>query len=282
MHNISGEDNQGRLMWSQNLERPLQGVQLRSEAKVLFFVGCVASFFPAAYGAPQSFTRLLETAGVDYALLSGEEWCCGYPLLINGMGDQAKELIEHNIVRAKEMGAVQVVTTCPSCFHTWRYIYEEVIGEKMGLEVLHSTQFIEGLIKEGKLELKELPLKVTYHDPCDLGRKSGLYAPPRAILEKIPSLSLVEMAENRANARCCGGGGNLETYDPVLTHEISQHRLSQALDAGAELIVTACPQCQRTLVAAARRRGTRVKVLDVSELVSKATRKGERDKGRKD
>lgn len=269
-HNISGEDNRGRLIWSQNLERAPLGLAPRAQAEVVYFVGCVSSFFPSAYGVAQSFTGLLEAVGVDYALMGGEEWCCGYPLLLNGMVDEARALMEHNVAQVKALGARQVVTTCPSCYYTWRHLYGEVAGEAMNIEVLHEAEWLASMMDEGRLALGELPWTVTYHDPCDLGRRSGLYDPPRQVLQRIPGLSLLEMADNRANALCCGGGGNLETYAPALVEAVARRRLAQAQDAGAEVIVSACPQCQRTLAGAARKERIRIRALDLSQVVWRA------------
>lgn len=110
-------------------------------------------------------------------------------------------------------------------------------------------------------------MRVAYHDPCDLGRKSGIYEAPRRILQGIPGLELVEMADNRESALCCGGGSNLETYDPELMRKVARRRLEQALETDAETIITACTQCERTLKDAARRERARVRVMDITEIV---------------
>jgi len=267
-YNISAEDNAQRLLWSQNLEKPPQGTD-KQQAEVVYFVGCVSSFFPRSYRLPQSFTRILEAAGVDYALLGEEEWCCGYPLLINGELEKGRELIRHNVERARALGAKRVVTTCPSCYHTWKHTYPEVLGHELDVEVLHATELMAELLEEGRLSLQEFNETVTYHDPCDLGRKSGVYDAPRQVLRAIPGLKLVEMADNRENSHCCGGGGNLETYRPELAQAVARRRLGQALDTEARYIVSACQQCERTLTAAARREKVRIRVMDITELVAR-------------
>jgi Fe-S oxidoreductase len=136
-----------------------------------------------------------------------------------------------------------------------------------GLETLHAAEYLAGLMDQGRLALRETNLTVAYHDPCDLGRKSGVYEAPRRVLQGIPGLTLVEMVDNREEALCCGGGGNLETHDPDLVTSISSRRLSQAQAAGAQAIVSACQQCERTLAAAARRERVRIRVLDIAEIV---------------
>jgi len=270
-HNISGEDNAARLIWSENLERPPSGAR-RKTAEVIYFVGCVSSFFPRSYAIPHAFVQTLEAAGVNYALLGEDEWCCGYPLFINGLLPEAQEAIRHNIARARATGASKVVVTCPSCYHIWKHIYPQVAGEEMGdLQVLHSTEFLADLIDQGVLCLQEMRRTVTYHDPCDLGRKSQVYEPPRRVLRSIPGLTLVEMDGRGADSLCCGGGGNLETYDPELVAALSARRLAQARKTGAQLIVSACQQCERTLTEAARRERVRLRVVDITEIVWQAT-----------
>jgi heterodisulfide reductase subunit D len=269
-HNISGEENSLRLLWAENLDRPPLG-RGREKAEVVYFVGCVGSLFPRSYSIPQAFVQTLEAAEVDYALLGGEEWCCGYPLLVNGMLPEAEETILHNVAQILASGARTVVFACPSCYHIWKHIYPETAGVEMGdLELLHASEYLAALIDQDRLPLREIDLTVTYHDPCDLGRKSGLYDAPRRVLNSIPGLRLVEMADNRENGLCCGGGGNLETYDSDLVAAISSRRLAQAQAAGAHSIVSACQQCERTLATAARRERVRLRVQDIVEVVWQA------------
>lgn len=286
-HNILGEANEGRLMWSEDLPEPLAlagrpspaGQSLTGEqpsapqtpAEVAFFVGCLASFYPLAYGIPQAFWQLLQVAGMQTTMLGGEEWCCGFPLLGAGLVERAQELAAHNIAQVRALGVPALVTTCPSCYHTWRDVYPELAGEPLGFALLHSTQLLEQLLATGRLRPRGLePLVVTYHDPCDLGRKSAVYDAPRRLLASIPGVTLVEMARNRENAMCCGGGGNLETVDADLSTTIARQRLAQAEEVGAQVLVSACQQCKRTLFGAAKRARSRIKVLDVTELLWQA------------
>jgi Fe-S oxidoreductase len=152
----------------------------------------------------------------------------------------------------------------------WRHFYPEILGEELGVEVVHSTQVLAELVEQDRLKLKSMPNSVTYHDPCDLGRKNDLYDPPRRVLRAIPGLSFGEMSDNRRDALCCGGGGNVETFNPDLVGELSQRRFGQALETGAQIIISACPQCERTLTAEARREKARVKVMDLVEFVRRA------------
>jgi len=256
--NLTGEDSSLRLSWAQNIDfSPPQG----GKHEVVYFIGCVSSFYPQAYGLPQSMVGLLNLAGVDYAILGGDEVCCGYPLFISGLRDEARELAKANFKRVREAGARQLITTCPSCYRMWRDVYPELLGEELGLEILHSTQWL----LDAKLPLKPLEKKVTYHDPCDLGRGCGLYEPPREFLARIEGMELVEMAFTRAEALCCGGGGNMESLDASVSQSVARMRMEQARDTGAELLVTACPQCKRTL-ARVRSKDLRIPVVDIVEL----------------
>ncbi|MBN1582048.1 MAG: (Fe-S)-binding protein [Anaerolineae bacterium] len=268
-HNISGEDNAGRVVWADNLARPPSGLD-KTQAGIAYFVGCVGSFFPRSYNVPRAFVEILEKAGADYALLGGLEWCCGYPMYIDGELNLAEELIRHNVDKVRQLGARRVVFTCPSCYHVWLHVYPQVLGEELDVELLHATELLDELIDEGKIELGPLDYTVTYHDPCDLGRKSDVYDAPRRVLDKIPGLTLVEMAENRENAHCCGGGGNLESHNSDLSKDVARRRVEQAGETGAQVIVSACQQCERTLSNAARAAKIRIRVMDIGEVVLKS------------
>jgi heterodisulfide reductase subunit D len=262
-HNIVGEPNQDRSMWVQALtEVPKDGFQ-REKARVVYFVGCVASYFPMTKRIPQSFVQILDKAEVDFTILGGEEWCCGFPLLAAGMKKDAEALILHNLEKVKEKGAEELIFACPSCYHTW------MEHCRTDIEIFHSTQFIKKLIEEGKVSFKEKMAKVTYHDPCDLGRASGVYEVPREILRSIPGVELVEMRGNREQCVCCGGGGNLEMVNPDLSAGLAQAKIEEIKATGAEMVVTACQQCVRTIQTTARRKKIPMTVVDIVEFVLK-------------
>ncbi len=270
-HNISGEDNAGRLIWADNLEQQPTGLQPRETADIVYFVGCVGSFFPRSYRLPQTMVQLMDTAKLDYAVLGGEEWCCGYPLLINGQLDRAGDLIRHNLEKATALQAKKVVFTCPSCLHIWKHVYGEVAGEDLPFELQHATELLADMIDEGLLKFRDMPpRRVTYHDPCDLGRKEGIFEAPRRVLQAIPGVELVEMRDNRQDSHCCGGGGNLETFQAELSQAVSDLRLAQAQEVEAQVIASACQQCERTLTNATRRNKVRIRVMDVAEMVLQA------------
>ncbi len=255
---LTGEMGEIRLAWAQNLDfTPRQSGQ----HDLIYFVGCVSSLFPQAFGLPQSMVSLLARAGEDYAVLGGDEVCCGYPLFISGLVDEARAMAQANLRRVREAGASRLITTCPSCFRAWREFYPELLEQELDVEIIHATQWLA----DAGLQYRPLEKRVTYQDPCDLGRGSGVYEAPRQVLSRMVGLELVEMPYTQAEALCCGGGGNMESLNPQASRSVVQMRMEQASGTGADLLVTACPQCKRTL-AGARSRENRLRVIDIVEL----------------
>jgi heterodisulfide reductase subunit D len=183
------------------------------------------------------------------------------------MGEAAEELKRHNVQQIEAKGARGIVFTCPSCYRMWWREYRSLAPH---LELLHSTQFLKRLVEEGKIKLGEIKGKVTYHDPCDLGRNSRVFEAPRQVIQAVPGLTLVEVEQNREKAYCCGGGGDLEISDPQLAAAMAGRTLEALLRTGADIVVTACQQCKRTLLKVAEEHRAGVEILDVAELVLRA------------
>jgi len=269
-HNITGDVPENRLLWQQNLETEIEGLNLLPGARVVYFLGCVAGLYPQTQGIPQALSQILAKAHVPFTTLGSAEECCGFPLLGMGLENAAADFARRNIARVREIGASILVAACPSCYHTWRDVYPRLLSEPVDLQIKHASEFLAELLTERRLNPQPQEMRVTYHDPCDLGRNSGIYDPPRQVLQTIPGLELVEMAENREHALCCGGGGNMEVADPDLVAAIARRRLAQALETGVSFLVTPCQQCKRTLANAARVERARLKVLDLNEFVWRA------------
>lgn len=263
-HNISDEDNEERADWREILKDIPENAFEKAHAGVIYFVGCVASFFPMAQKIPANMVTIMERAGIDFTILGGEEWCCGYPLVGAGMPEKMKSLREHNLKKIREVGAEKVVFTCPSCYHTWKSWYETDI------EVLSAGEFLEQLILNNRLSLKAVNATVTYHDPCDLGRVGGIFDPPRNVIKAIPGIRLVELPNNREMSVCCGGGGNVEMVDPELSGEVAQMKIEEIRETGADMVVSSCQQCLRTIATRARRRDIDLVVKDLTDLVAGA------------
>ena len=220
----------------------------KDRAEIVYFVGCVASFLPMAQKIPADLATIMYHAGLDFTILGGDEWCCGFPLLGAGMPDKVTELKNHNLEKLKSVGARQAVFSCPSCLHTWKHLYSP------DAELLHASQLLSDLIKQDKLELKPLKLKVTYHDPCYLGRNTGVFEEPREIIKSIPGIEFVELPNNRNFSLCCGGGGNVEMVDPDLSAAVARRKIEEIQSTGADTVVSSCQQCLRTISARARQR----------------------------
>jgi heterodisulfide reductase subunit D len=265
--NVAGEDNVERGDWKESLGDLPEEVFEKERAEVVYFVGCVASFFPMVQGIPQDFVRIMNAAGTDFAVLGGEEWCCGFPLIGAGLPGKVEELKRHNLEKVKAMGAKRVVFSCPSCYRTWKEHYAADV------ELFHTSQFIESMIREGAIRLRGMDLTVAYHDPCDLGRNGGIFEAPRQILKSIPGVTLVELENNRAKSVCCGGGGNVEMVDPALSGAVAQKKIEEIQRSGAKTVVTSCQQCVRTIKGRARRQKIDLEVLDINELVLRAMKR---------
>ncbi len=263
-HNVFGEDNEERAEWVEDMPDAPEHGYVKERAEVIYFTGCVSSFFPLAQRIPMALAKIFDAARVDFTLLGEDEWCCGFPLLGAGLGGQLDGLIANNVEAIKARGAKQVVFACPSCYRMWQEHYPREF------ELFHATEFLGRLLKEDRLPLRELDLTLTYHDPCDLGRGAGTFDAPRDIIKSIPGIRFVELSNHRENCSCCGGGGNLEMIDASLSANIAGNKMKEVQATGAQAVVTACQQCVRTMTTYAKRNKVPVEVMDIVQLINKA------------
>jgi Fe-S oxidoreductase/FAD/FMN-containing dehydrogenase len=268
-HNIAGRPNEQRAGWLSRVKLPYD-LGTKKTAEFVYFVGCVSSFFPIAQPAARAFVQILNAAGIDFTVVGGEEWCCGFPLMSAGFSTAAEKCVRHNIERIRQMGAKTLLVTCPGCYRVWKEEYQDVVEEKHPFNVLHSTEFIARLIEDGKLTMKGLELDITYHDPCDLGRNAGIFDEPRYIINRIPGLSLVELEENRQYCTCCGSGGDLLASNQEMSLAIARRKVDEILRTGVQNVATACPSCVRAIHMAKTTAKTKLDVFDITELVLKA------------
>ena len=246
---------------------------LKRQADVLLFMGCVPSFLDMKI--VPSFIDAIEASGADYTTLGMEEPCCGFPLYLMGNEAEFERHAGTVIDLIRKTGASKLVTPCAGCFKSFKKIYPQVTD--LGIEILHSVHYLKELVDEGNIKLeKEVAKKVTYHDPCDLGRSFQVFEEPREILKGIPGLELVEMGRNRLMARCCGGGGSTMALAPDMAAEIASVRIKDALAVGAEVIVSGCSACKDNLKkgikAIPKKERGPIKVMDLTELVVKSMR----------
>jgi len=229
-------------------------------ADVVYFTGCTSSYREKEIAV--TTVELLEKLGVNFTVLKDER-CCGSVLLRLGREKTFANLTNHNIEAIRLTGAKTVVTACAGCYRTWKVDVVEA-GYEYDFQVLHITEYLDNLIEEGNTSFGvDEGIRVTYHDPCHLGRHSEVYEAPRRVIEAIDNVELVEMRTNNRYAHCCGAGGGLKGTNGDLANEIAGNRIKEAEETGAELLLTACPFCYRGLKDGARHIGSNLKVLDL-------------------
>jgi heterodisulfide reductase subunit D len=240
----------------------------KEKAEVLYFVGCTAAFDVNIKQVAVNTVKLLNACDVDFGMLGVKEKCCGSVLL--RVGDPEYErLARENIETFNNLGIKTLVTSCAGCYKTISQDYPKV-GE-MNFEILHMVQFIDRLIQEGKINFKqEVPMKVTYHDPCHLGRASGIYEAPRRILKSVPGIEFVEIERHHENSRCCGAGGGLKAGYPDVQQKMSQARVRDAVATGATDFVTACPFCYQGLLVGITAEEAPIRMRDITEILTRA------------
>jgi Fe-S oxidoreductase len=209
--------------------------------EILYFPGCYPSYDPRLKKVAVATANILNLAGVDFGILGPKENCCGESIRKTGDEEVFKRLAKENIKTFVDNGVKKILVSSPHCYHTFKNEYPEFMVD---FEVVHITQYLFELIDKGKLELKkEYGRKITYHDPCYLGRHNGIYDEPREVLKKVPGLTLNEMPDCRVDSLCCGGGGGRVWMETQKGERFSDLRIQQAMDVGAEMLVTACPYC---------------------------------------
>lgn len=255
--NRLGRNNRDRTGWLDLEEAPAPG-----EADLVYFVGCRSSFKRTEI-AKSTYQLLTKSLGLKVAFLQDER-CCGRPLVDIGKEEMAARLMSHNIDQIQQSGAKEVVFSCAECFHTFSSV--EKYGMGGDFKVTHLSELLSKAISDNRLRLNGAKRKITFHDPCYLGRHGGVYEAPRKVLEAINGSELVEMPRNRKNAWCCGSGGGVQEAFNDYSQWIAKERLEEVKAVGADLLVTACPGCKNNLWAGAR--AERVEILDLAELVN--------------
>jgi Fe-S oxidoreductase len=230
-------DRKKRSDWAKDLS-----VKAYTEGmEALYFVGCYLSYDPRMKKVATATVNILKKAGVDFGILGSQENCCGESIRKTGSEEVFKRLARENIKTFIDNGVKKVIVSSPHCFHTFKNEYPEFM---VNFEVIHMSQYLLELMNDGRLELTgEYPKKVTYHDPCYLGRHNDLYDEPRDLLNRVAGLEMVEMEAHGKNSLCCGGGGGRIWMDTPQEERFSDIRLKQAKETGAQILTTSCPYC---------------------------------------
>jgi len=272
----------------------------QQKADVIFHAGCRTSADKSLWKVARSSMALMEKAGINVGIAGAEEPCCGGRAYYLGYKADFLKQAEQNMKQFAASGARTLVTGCAECYQAFKVLYDR-FGFKGELEILHTSAYFARLIREGKLTpSKKLDMKVTYHDPCYLGRLGepwihwegnlipgqirlfdppkefrrgsyGVYAPPRELLESIPGLTLTEMDRTREYAWCCGAGGGVKESNPDFAEWTADIRLKEAESTGAEALVTACPGCEKNFTSALKDRESSIQIYDIVELLARAT-----------
>jgi len=263
-NNPYGLPQNDRQSWLKELNIPT--VQENPSAEYLYWIGCQGSYDPRARKITKSVLKILKTANVNFAVLGNEEACTGES--VRRLGEEAKfqELVMKNLETIRSAGVKKIVVHCAHCFNTFLNEYPEFGAE---FTVVHHSQLINELIKEGKLKPGELRCKVTFHDPCNLGRMNGVFEDPRQVLQSTKGLELIEMKRSRGDSFCCGGGGANVWYEVPEKKKIGVIRVEEATETGAETLAVACPFCITMFEDGAKALGNeKLAVKDIAEIIA--------------
>jgi Fe-S oxidoreductase len=204
---------------------------------------------------------------IDFKILQ-DEHCCGSPVYMTGQTNKAKEVAITNVDLFQSEGIEQIITSCAGCYRTLKEIYPEKFGLEHGIEILHLPEFLLKKIKDSEIQFNSLNMKITYHDPCHIGRHMGIYEAPREVLKGIPGIELIEMTRNRYNSWCCGAGGGVRSEFKDFSSFAANERIEEAKDTNTEAIVSCCPFCLNQFKANIQ--NDEIKTFDLSELINKA------------
>ncbi len=269
-HNPYYEKHTDRLNWVPEDKR--ESITSKSEAEYIYFVGCTTSY--RQKNIAEATLKIFDAAGIDYTIMYPDEWCCGSPAYMVGLLDVADEQMKHNIEAVEKTGAKYLITSCAGCYRMWKQTYPERSKETLPVKVVHTVELLPEWIKNGRLQLnKPINLKVTYHDPCHLGRhlkEEAVYDQPRETLKSIPGIELIEMPRIKKYAYCCAHGGGYRSVFGEDAIEIAGRRLDEAMKLGVDAITSACPFCYRGFMDAIDKRKYNLKLYDVVELVAQS------------
>ncbi|MFW9901245.1 MAG: (Fe-S)-binding protein, partial [Candidatus Thorarchaeota archaeon] len=244
-------------------------IKQSQDAKLAYFVGCTTSYREQSIAI--NTAEILNSLEVDFKILKDER-CCGSPVYMTGQTEKAKEIAKANIDIFKSEGIEKIITSCAGCYRMLKDTYHMKFGLDHNIEILHLPEFIEDKLNNNEIKFnKSLNMKITYHDPCHIGRHMGIYDPPREVLKNIPGIELIEMPRNRQNAWCCGSGGGVRSAFKDLSSFAANERIEEAKETTAEALVSCCPFCLNQFKTNIKDDG--IKTYDLSELINKAIKR---------
>jgi len=262
-------NNKEKDNWLQNLGFKVKRAQ-EDKADILYFVGCTAALTPEIQSVAISTAKVLHKLGVDFAVFGDQEVCCGSVAKRTGDLNAFNSVVLKNYELFRNSGIKKIITSCAGCYRTLKVDYKDYLDE-LNIEVLHTIEFLNEFIKDNEINLKNLEIATTYHDPCHTGRNAGtspLYEEPRRLLSQITNI--IEMRAIKENAKCCGAGGGVKKGFPELALDIAKSRIKEAEDTGAKYLVSICPFCYRNLFDAIKESGSNLKMVDLMELIDQA------------
>lgn len=267
-HNIMLSHNPGAISQDERKAWMTPDLKYRQEGEIGYFAGCSASFSGSTRNLAVNAMRILNKGGIEPVYLGAEEWCCGGSMFVVGCLDEVMETVRHNIDELRRRGVKTLVTSCSGCWLHLAHFYP-VLAKRSGLDfpiaVRHVTQVASEMIDAGRLKCKfPVDLRVTYHDPCHIGRGGGIFEEPRKILSAIPGLEVIEMERNKEGAACCGR--HVLRY-PRLGMAIHNDRLSEAQRTGAAALIGACPTCETNFRLGITEARTDLEVFDITDLL---------------
>ncbi|MHA1652092.1 MAG: (Fe-S)-binding protein [Candidatus Helarchaeota archaeon] len=264
--NPYGRDNKQKDDWLKKLDFKVKNA-VREQAEILYFVGCTAALTPEIQIVAINTAQILKKLNIDFAVFGGNEVCCGSVAKRTGDLKAFNSVSTKNRELFEKVAAKIIITSCAGCYRTLKIDYFDIM-ETLGIEVLHTTEYIHKKIQEKNIKLKELGINATYHDPCHTGRHTGLYEEPRDLLRQMTNL--IEMKTIKVSAKCCGAGGGVKKGFPELSLEIAKSRIKEAEETGADTLVSICPFCFRNLSDAIKALNSNLKMIDLTELLNQA------------
>nr|MDO8100156.1 (Fe-S)-binding protein [Candidatus Njordarchaeota archaeon] len=243
--------------------------EMGKSAETMYFLGCTLECYDKEIS---DVTEKIIQASAQSFVVSGRDWCCGYPLLHTGQIEQAKGIVEDNVNTIEGLGVRKVVFNCPHCYRIFKFEYPEILGKKLNFEAAHTTVHFSKLIESGELEPKyPISMRVTYHDPCLIGRRGGkIYNPPREILHTIPGIKLAEMDRRKGETWCCGAGSRVRVAYPDFAKWTATQRLKEVESLGVNTLISACPICKINFTDAMKAEGKNIKILDVNQVLAES------------